>query len=181
MDHTITNEIVKLNFNHVNGFVFGFFMFVTLLFLMFITSLVYEIYMQDYYDIAKNALGSVILGAAVIFLGVNIFMPLSLTQKTEIKTEKLNIVRVEDKLSDSDELKLLVKNNDGKIFTRKLNINDKNTIVKMSSRDESYTEKVTQITYSTKQKINVALKNVPKNETKKEVTVYLRGSQIARK
>ncbi|OUK02887.1 hypothetical protein, partial [Lactococcus petauri] len=115
----------------------------------------------------------------------NIFIPLSLTQKTEIKTEKLNIVRVEDKLSDSDELKLLVKNNDGKIFTRKLNINDKNTIVKMSSRDESYTEKVTQITYSTKQKINAALKNVPKNvpknETKKEVTVYLRGSQIARK
>ena len=178
MDHIITNELVKLNFNQVNGFVFGLFMFVTLVFLMSITGLVSEIYMQDYYDIVKTAFVSVIFGAIVIFLGVNLFTPLSLTQKTEIKTEKLNIVRVEDKLSDSDELKLLVKNNDGKIFTRKLNINDKNTIVKMSSKDESYTEKVTQITYSTKQKITAAFKNVPKNETKKEVTVYLRGSQI---
>ncbi|MDG6143761.1 MULTISPECIES: hypothetical protein [Lactococcus] len=178
MDHTITNELVKLSFNHVNILVIGFFMFVTILFLMSITSLVCEIYMQDYYDIVKTTFVSVILGTAVIFLGVNIFTPLSLTQKTEIKTEKLNIVRVEDKLSDSDELKLLVKNNDGKIFTRKLNINDKNTIVKMSSRDESYTEKVTQITYSTKQEINAGFKNVPKNETKKEVTVYLQDSQI---
>lgn len=178
MDHIITNELVKLNFNQVNGFVFGLFMFVTLVFLMSITGLVSEIYMQDYYDIVKTAFVSVIFGAIVIFLGVNLFTPLSLTQKTEIKTEKLNIVRVEDKLSDSDELKLLVKNNDGKIFTRKLNINDKNTIVKMSSKDESYTEKVTQITYSTKQKIIAVFKNVPKNETKKEVTVYLRGSQI---
>lgn len=178
MDHIITNELVKLNFNQVNGFVFGLFMFVTLVFLMSITGLVSEIYMQDYYDIVKTAFVSVIFGAIVIFLGVNLFTPLSLTQKTEIKTEKLNIVRVEDKLSDSDELKLLVKNNDGKILTRKLNINDKNTIVKMSSKDESYTEKVTQITYSTKQKINAVFKNVPKNETKKEVTVYLRGSQI---
>uniref|UniRef100_UPI00359C5FFF hypothetical protein n=1 Tax=Lactococcus garvieae TaxID=1363 RepID=UPI00359C5FFF len=178
MDHIITNELVKLNFNQVNGFIFGLFMFVTLVFLMSITGLVSEIYMQDYYDIVKTAFVSVIFGAIVIFLGVNLFTPLSLTQKTEIKTEKLNIVRVEDKLSDSDELKLLVKNNDGKIFTRKLNINDKNTIVKMSSKDESYTEKVTQITYSTKQKINAVFKNVPKNETKKEVTVYLRGSQI---
>ena len=178
MDHIITNELVKLNFNQVNGFVFGLFMFVTLVFLMSITGLVSEIYMQDYYDIVKTAFVSVIFGAIVIFLGVNLFTPLSLTQKIEIKTEKLNIVRVEDKLSDSDELKLLVKNNDGKIFTRKLNINDKNTIVKMSSKDESYTEKVTQITYSTKQKINAVFKNVPKNETKKEVTVYLRGSQI---
>ncbi|MFK4782120.1 hypothetical protein [Lactococcus petauri] len=178
MDHTITNELVKLNFDHVNVFVFGLFMFVTLVFLMSITGLVSEIYMQDYYDIVKTAFVSVIFGSIVIFLGVNIFTPLSLTQKTEIKTEKLNILRVEDKLSDSDELKLLVKNNDGKIFTRKLNINDKNTIVKMSSKDESYTEKVTQITYSTKQKINAVFKNVPKNETKKEVTVYLRGSQI---
>lgn len=178
MDHIITNELVKLNFNQVNGFAFGLFMFVTLVFLMSITGLVSKIYMQDYYDIVKTAFVSVIFGAIVIFLGVNLFTPLSLTQKTEIKTEKLNIVRVEDKLSDSDELKLLVKNNDGKIFTRKLNINDKNTIVKMSSKDESYTEKVTQITYSTKQKINAVFKNVPKNETKKEVTVYLRGSQI---
>lgn len=178
MDHIITNELVKLNFNQVNGFIFGLFMFVTLVFLMSITGLVSEIYMQDYYDIVKTAFVSVIFGAIVIFLGVNLFTPLSLTQKTEIKTEKLNIVRVEDKLSDSDELKLLVKNNDGKILTRKLNINDKNTIVKMSSKDESYTEKVTQITYSTKQKINAVFKNVPKNETKKEVTVYLRGSQI---
>lgn len=178
MDHIITNELVKLNFNQVNGFIFGLFMFVTLVFLMSITGLVSEIYMQDYYDIVKTAFVSVIFGAIVIFLGVNLFTPLSLTQKTEIKTEKLNIVRVEDKLSDSDELKLLVKNNDGKIFTRKLNINDKKTIVKMSSKDESYTEKVTQITYSTKQKINAVFKNVPKNETKKEVTVYLRGSQI---
>ncbi|MFK4908803.1 hypothetical protein ACI1TL_08130 [Lactococcus petauri] len=178
MDHIITNELVKLNFNQVNGFIFGLFMFVTLVFLMSITGLVSEIYMQDCYDIVKTAFVSVIFGAIVIFLGVNLFTPLSLTQKTEIKTEKLNIVRVEDKLSDSDELKLLVKNNDGKIFTRKLNINDKNTIVKMSSKDESYTEKVTQITYSTKQKINAVFKNVPKNETKKEVTVYLRGSQI---
>lgn len=178
MDHIITNELVKLNFNQVNGFVFGLFMFVTLVFLMSITGLVSEIYMQDYYDIVKTAFVSVIFGAIVIFLGVNLFTPLSLTQKTEIKTEKLNIVRVEDKLSDSDELKLLVKNNDGKIFTRKLNINDKNTIVKMSSKDESYTEKVTQITYSTNQKINAVFKNVPKNETKKEVTVYLRDSQI---
>jgi len=178
MDHIITNELVKLNFNQVNGFVFGFFMFVTLVFLMCLAGLVSEIYMQDYYDIVKTAFVLVILGAIVIFFGVNIFTPLSLTQKTEIKTEKLKIVRVEDKLSDSDELKLLVKNNDRKIFTRKLNINDKNTIVKMSSKDESYTEKVTQITYSTKQKINAVFKNVPKNETKKEVTVYLRGSQI---
>jgi hypothetical protein len=178
MDHIITNELVKLNFNQVNSFVFGLFMFVTLVFLMSITRLVSEIYMQDYYDIEKTAFVSVIFGAIVIFLGVNIFTPLSLTQKTEIKTEKLNIVRVENKLSDTDELKLLLKNNDGKIFTRKLNINDKNTIVKMSSKDESYTEKVTQITYSTKQKINAVFKNVPKNETKKEVTVYLRGSQI---
>lgn len=178
MDHIITNELVKLNFNQVNGFVFGLFMFVTLVFLMSIIWLVSEIYMQDYYDIVKTAFVSVIFGAIVIFLGVNLFTPLSLTQKTEIKTEKLNIVRVEDKLSDTDELKLLLKNKDGKIFTRKLNINDKNTIVKMSSKDESYTEKVTQITYSTKQKINAVFKNVPKNETKKEVTVYLRGSQI---
>ncbi|WP_285121783.1 hypothetical protein [Lactococcus petauri] len=178
MDHIITNELVKLNFNQVNGFVFGLFMFVTLVFLMSITGLVSEIYMQDYYDIVKTAFVSVIFGAIVIFLGVNLFTPLSLTQKTEIKTEKLNIVRVEDKLSDTDELKLLLKNNDGKIFTRNLNINDKNTIVKMSSKDESYTEKVTQITYSTKQKINAVFKNVPKNETKKEVTVYLRDSQI---
>lgn len=178
MDHIITNELVKLNFNQVNGFVFGLFMFVTLVFLMSIIGLVSEIYMQDYYDIVKTAFVSVIFGAIVIFLGVNLFTPLSLTQKTEIKTEKLNIVRVEDKLSDTDELKLLLKNKDGKIFTRKLNINDKNTIVKMSSKDESYTEKVTQITYSTKQKINAVFKNVPKNETKKEVTVYLRGSQI---
>lgn len=178
MDHIITNELVKLNFNQVNGFVFGLFMFVTLVFLMSITGLISEIYMQDYYDIVKTAFVSVIFGAIVIFLGVNLFTPLSLTQKTEIKTEKLNIVRVEDKLSDTDELKLLLKNNDGKIFTRILNINDKNTIVKMSSKDESYTEKVTQITYSTKQKINAVFKNVPKNETKKEVTVYLRDSQI---
>lgn len=178
MDHAITNELLKLNFNQVNVFVFGCFMFVTLAFLICLTILVYEIYMQDYYDIEYSAFFSVILGAAVIFLGVNIFTPLSLTQKIEIKTEKLNIVRVEDKLSDSDELKLLLKNNDEKIFTRKLNINDKNTIVKVSSKDESYTEKVTQITYSTKQKINAGFKNIPKNETKKEVTVYLRGSQI---
>lgn len=178
MDHIITNELVKLNFNQVNGFLFGLFMFGTLAYLMFITGLVSKIYMQVYYEIVKTAFVSVIFGAIVIFLGVNIFTPLSLTQKTEIKTEKLNIVRVEDKLSDTDELKLLLKNSDGKIFTRKLNINDKNTIVKMSSKDESYTEKVTQITYSTKQKINAVFKNVPKNETKKEVTVYLRGSQI---
>lgn len=178
MDHIITNELVKLNFNQVNGFAFGLFMFVTLVFLMSITGLVSKIYMQDYYDIVKTAFISVIFGAIAIFLGVNLFTPLSLTQKTEIKTEKLNIVRVEDKLSDTDELKLLLKNNDGKIFTRKLNINDKNTIVKMSSKDESYTEKVTQITSSTKQKINAVFKNVPKNETKKEVTVYLRDSQI---
>lgn len=39
---------------------------------------------------------------------------------------------------------------------------------------EIYTEKVTQITYSTKQKINAETKN----ETRKEVTVYLRGNQI---
>lgn len=178
MDHIITNELVKLNFNQVNGFVFGLFMFVTLVFLMSITGLVSEIYMQDYYDIVKTAFVSVIFGAIVIFLGVNIFTPLSLTRKTEIKTEKLNIVRVEDKLSDSGQLKLLVKSHDGEISTRNLNINDKNTVVKISSRDESYTEKVTQITYSTKQKINTEFKNTPKNETKKEVTVYLRGNQI---
>lgn len=97
----------------------------------------------------------------LIFLGVNIFTPLKLTKKTEIKTNELSIIKVEDKLSDSGQLKLLVKSHDGEISTRNLNINDKNTIVKISSRDESYTEKVTQITYSTKQKINTDFKNTP--------------------
>ncbi|WP_285004916.1 hypothetical protein, partial [Lactococcus garvieae] len=65
MDHIITNELVKLNFNQVNGFVFGLFMFVTLVFLMSIIGLVSEIYMQDYYDIVKTAFVSVIFGAIV--------------------------------------------------------------------------------------------------------------------
>ncbi|MFK4944561.1 hypothetical protein [Lactococcus garvieae] len=173
-----TTEILKFNFDQTNLFILGFFIFLAIVFLIGFIGFFQELYIQDYSNFIEISLFLVLTGLMLIFLGVNIFTPLKLTKKTEIKTNELSIIKVEDKLSDSGQLKLLVKSHDGEISTRNLNINDKNTIVKISSRDESYTEKVTQITYSTKQKINTDFKNTPKNETKKEVTVYLRGNQF---
>ncbi|MFK4956353.1 hypothetical protein ACI1TW_09880 [Lactococcus garvieae] len=173
-----TTENLKLNFNQADRLTLCFFVFLAIVFLIVLIDFLRELYMQDYHYIMKSGLALVLSGIVLIFLGINIFTPLTLTKKTEIKTNELKIIKVEDKISDSGELKLLVKSNDGEISTRNLNINDKNTIVKISSRDEIYTEKVTQIIYSTKQKINAETKNSPKNEMKKEVTVYLRGNQI---
>ncbi|USI69368.1 hypothetical protein LMK04_12240 (plasmid) [Lactococcus petauri] len=178
MINTITNELVKINFNQTNLFILSFFIFLAIVFLIVLLGFLQTLYMQDYYNIMGIGMFLVLLGISLVFLGFNIFMPLSLTKKTEIRMENLNVIRVEDKLSNSDQLKLLVRSKDGKISTKKVNINDKNTTVKISSENESYTEKVTQITYNTKQKLNAEFKNTPKNEMKKEVTVYLQENQI---
>lgn len=173
-----TTEILKLNFHQTNVFILSVFIFLAIGFLIVLFGFIHELYVQDYSNFMEISLFLVLTGILLIFFGVNLFTPLNLTKKTEIKTNEMNIIRIEDKLSDSGQLKLLLKSHDGEISTRNLNINDKNTVVKISSKDESYTEKDTQITYSTKQKINAGFKNIPKNENKKEVIVYLRSSQI---
>lgn len=173
-----TTEIVKLSWNHAGLSTISVFIILALFFLLILWEFINSIMIGDYYYTQTGVFLLVPLLIPLIFLGVNIFTPLTLTKKTEVKTNEFSIIRVEGKISDSGKLNLLVKSNEGEISTRNLNINDKNTIVKMSGKDESYTEKVTQITYSTKQKINAWVKNVPKNETKKESTVHLRGNYI---
>ncbi len=46
-------------------------------------------------------------------------------------------------------------------------------LIKVSNKDKIYTEKITKITYDTKQIFNSLFKKVPKDVRKKEITVYL--------
>lgn len=178
MSSDVATEILKLNFTYENSFIIFMFIIATTFFLALLSALLYTMRMQDHYGFYDYIILTVVSGVLSLLMGIIIFTPLSLTKKTEISTESLKIIKVEDDISNADQLKLLVKSNDGKISTKKVNINDKNTIVKISSSEKSFTEKNTKITYSTDKKINAALKNIPKNESKQEITVYLPTESI---
>lgn len=174
MNSNTTTEILKLDFHQTS--VFGVILFIILISLV----IFYAVILTDNFTfddpIISRLSGSILLGIAIILtviLFVGIFTTSSLTKKTETKTDQFNIVKVDNNLLKSNQLKITVKNESGVISTKEINVDDENTLIKVSNKDKIYTEKITKITYDTKQIFNSLFKKIPKDVQKKEITVYL--------
>lgn len=173
MNSSTTTEILKLDFHQTNLFTVILIVATSVFASYFLIVFYNKILHGDPMDCTEiGALASFFIIITIVIL-FNIINPLSLTKKTETKTEQFNIINVDNKLSQSNQLIITVKNKSGAISTKEININDENTLVKANDKDKVYTEKITTITYDTKQIVNSLFKKVPKDVRKKEITVYL--------